>query len=164
VHPRPDPVGPGQESVWNYPRPPSAEVSARHVVVELGGLVVADTVRAVRVCETSHPPVFYVPRDDVTDGVLVRAEGRSWCEWKGAATYWDAVVDGRRVAAVGWSYEEPAPGFEHLRAAVAFYPSRVDRATVDGEQVRAQPGDFYGGWITADVVGPFKGDPGTRGW
>ena len=164
MRPRPDAVGPGQESVWDYPRPPSAEVTPRRVVVELGGRVLADSVRAVRVCETSHPPVYYVPRDDVADGVLEQAAGSSWCEWKGAATYWDAVVGGRRVPAVGWSYEDPSPAFEHLRGAVAFYPGRVDRATVDGEQVRPQAGGFYGGWITDEVVGPFKGDAGTSGW
>jgi uncharacterized protein (DUF427 family) len=139
-------------------------VSPRRVVVELGGRVIADTVRAVRVCETSHPPVYYIPRADIADGVLEPGVGDSWCEWKGAATYWDAVVEGRRVSAVGWSYEEPAPGFEHLRGAVAFYPGRIDRATVDGEQVRPQAGGFYGGWITDEVVGPFKGDRGTLGW
>jgi uncharacterized protein (DUF427 family) len=150
--------------VWDYPRPPSADVSPRHVVVELGGIVLADTTRAVRVCETSHPPVYYVPRADVSDGVLERADGSSWCEWKGAATYWDAVVDGRRVPAVGWSYEEPARGYQQLRGAVAFYPGKVDRALVDGEVVRPQPGDFYGGWITAEVVGPFKGGPTSLWW
>ena len=98
------------------------------------------------------------------DGVRERAEGSSECEWKGRATYWDVVVDGRRLRQAGWSYESPAAGYEHLRGAVAFYPGRVDRALVDGEQVRPQPGDFYGGWITDDVVGPFKGDPGTWGW
>ncbi len=162
--PRRDPVGPGQESVWDYPRPPSAEVTPRRVVIEVGGRVVADTTRAVRVCETSHPPVYYVPREDVVPGVLERAAGSSWCEWKGAATYWDAVVDGERRPAVGWSYEQPTAGYGHLRSAVAFYPSRVDRATVDGEAVRSQAGDFYGGWITGEVVGPFKGEPGTLGW
>jgi uncharacterized protein (DUF427 family) len=121
-------------------------------------------VRAIRVCETSHPPVYYVPREDVADGVLEPAGGGSWCEWKGEATYWDAVVGGRRVRAVGWPSEGPSPGFEQLRGAVAFYPGRVDRATVDGEQVRPQAGDFYGGWITDEVVGPFKGEPGTSGW
>ena len=161
---RRDPTGPGQESVWDYPRPPSAEVTGRHVVVEFAGRVVADTRRAIRVCETSHPPVYYVPRDDVADGVLHGAGGGSWCEWKGAATYWDLLVDGRRAVAVAWSYEDPSPGYEHLRGAVAFYPARVDRALVDGEQVRPQPGTFYGGWITDDVVGPFKGEPGTLGW
>jgi uncharacterized protein (DUF427 family) len=161
---RRDPVGPGQESVWDYPRPPSAEVTQRRIVVELGGRVIAETDRAIRVCETSHPPVYYVPREDVADGVLVRAGGSSWCEWKGAATYWEAVVGDRRVLSVGWSYEDPSPGFEHLRGAVAFYPDKVDRALVDGEAARPQAGGFYGGWITADVVGPFKGEPGTLGW
>ena len=162
--PRRDPVGPGQESVWDYPRPPSAEVTPRRVVVEVDGRVVADTTRAVRVCETSHPPVYYVPREDVAPGVLERARGTSFCEWKGAATYWDVVVDGRRHPSAGWSYERPTEGYEHMRGAVAFYPSRIGRATVDGEQVRAQAGDFYGGWITDDVVGPFKGEQGTLGW
>ncbi|MCA0144191.1 DUF427 domain-containing protein [Blastococcus sp. LR1] len=162
--PRPDPVGPGQESVWNYPRPPSAEIDGRRVLVELGGRVIASTDRAIRVCETSHPPVYYVPVGDVVPGVLEQGAGSSWCEWKGAATYWDAVVDGVRHPSVGWSYEQPTAGYEHLRGAVAFYPSRLDLATVDGEPVRAQAGDFYGGWITSEVVGPFKGEPGTRGW
>jgi uncharacterized protein (DUF427 family) len=161
---RRDPVGPGQESVWDYPRPPSALVTPRRVVLEFGGRVVADTRRAVRVCETSHPPTYYVPRADVVDGVLERAQGGSWCEWKGQATYWDVVVDGRRAASAGWSYEQPTPGYEHLAGALAFYPGRLDRVTVDGEVVRAQPGDFYGGWITDEVVGPFKGAPGTLGW
>jgi uncharacterized protein (DUF427 family) len=161
---RSTPPGPGQESVWDYPRPPSAEITERHVVVEFAERAVADTRRAVRVCETSHPPVFYIPRDDVVEGVLHRAGGGSWCEWKGAATYWDLVVDGRRAAAVAWSYEDPSRGYEHLRGAVAFYPGRVDRALVDGEQARPQPGSFYGGWITDEVVGPFKGEPGTLGW
>ena len=161
---RRDPVGPGQESVWDYPRPPSADVTARHVVVEVGGQPIADTRRAVRVCETSHPPVYYVPRDDVADGVLERAPGGSWCEWKGSATYWDVVVEGRRVAQAAWSYEDPSPGFALLRGAVAFYPGRVDRAFVDDEPARPQAGGFYGGWITDEVVGPFKGEPGTLGW
>jgi uncharacterized protein (DUF427 family) len=139
-------------------------VTGRHIVVELGGHVLADTVRAIRVCETSHPPVYYVPREDVAEQLLQRADGSSWCEWKGAATYWDAVVGGRRVPAVGWSYEDPSPGYEHLRGAIAFYPGRVDRATVDGRQVTPQPGGFYGGWITPEIAGPVKGGPGTLGW
>jgi uncharacterized protein (DUF427 family) len=126
--------------------------------------VIADTRRAVRVCETSHPPVYYLPREDIAVGVLERAPGSSWCEWKGAATYWDVVVDGQRVRAAGWSYEDPSPGYEHLRGAVAFYPGKVDRALVDDEAVRPQPGDFYGGWITGEIAGPFKGGPGTLGW
>ena len=150
--------------MWSYPRPPSAEVTPRRIVVEVGGRVVADTDRAVRVCETSHPPVYYVPREAVVSGVLQPGAGGSFCEWKGMATYWDAVVDGRRVPAIGWSYERPTPGYEILRGAVAFYPGKVDRALVDGEPVRPQPGAFYGGWITDEVTGPFKGEPGTLGW
>lgn len=164
LRPRPYPVGPGQESVWSYPRPPSAQLTGRHVVVELAGRVIAETRRAVRVCETSHPPVFYVPREDVAPGVLERGEGASLCEFKGLAAYWDAVVGDRRVPAVGWSYADPVPAYALLRGAVAFYPGRVDRALVDGETVRPQPGRFYGGWVTDEVVGPFKGEPGTAGW
>jgi uncharacterized protein (DUF427 family) len=156
--------GPGQESVWDYPRPPRVETTGDRIRIELGGRTVVDTTDAVRVLETSHPPVYYVPRGDVAPGVLHRADGASECEWKGTATYWDVVVDGVRHPAAAWSYEQPTAGYEHLRGAVAFYPSRVDGATVDGEPVRAQAGDFYGGWITAEVVGPFKGEPGTRGW
>jgi uncharacterized protein (DUF427 family) len=139
-------------------------VTGRRIVVELGGRVIAATERAVRVCETSHPPVYYVPRDDVLPGVLVRGRGTSVCEFKGAATYWDAVVGAVRVPAVGWSYENPEPAYALLRGAVAFYPGRVDRALVDGEPARPQAGGFYGGWITAELVGPFKGEPGTLGW
>jgi uncharacterized protein (DUF427 family) len=139
-------------------------VTPRRVVVELAGRVVAATSRAVRVCETSHPPVFYVPREDVVPDVLVRGQGSSLCEFKGSATYWDAVVDGVRSPQVAWSYEDPAPGYALLRGAVAFYPGRVDRALVEGEQVRPQAGGFYGGWIIDDVVGPFTGEPGTLGW
>ncbi len=139
-------------------------MTARHITVELDGRVLADTVRAVRVCETSHPPVYYVPREDVAGDLLERGTGSSWCEWKGAATYWDAVVDGRRVPRVGWSYEDPSPGYEHLRGAVAFYPGAVDRALVDGEPARPQPGGFYGGWITAEIAGPVKGAPGSSRW
>jgi uncharacterized protein (DUF427 family) len=139
-------------------------VTGRRIEVVLDGRVVARTDRAVRVCETSHPPVYYVPRDDVAPGVLQRGTGSSVCEFKGTATYWDAAVDGVPRPAVAWSYEQPAPGFELLRGAIAFYPGRVDAATVDGEPVRAQAGGFYGGWITGEVVGPFKGEPGTLGW
>jgi uncharacterized protein (DUF427 family) len=139
-------------------------VTGRRIEVVLGGRVIASTDRAVRVCETSHPPVYYVPRDDVAPGVLERGDGSSVCEFKGTATYWDAVVDGVRRPAVAWSYEQPVAGFELLRGAIAFYPAWVDTATVDGQRVRPQAGGFYGGWITDEVVGPFKGEPGTLGW
>lgn len=154
------------ESVWDYPRPPRLDPSAEHVVVEHAGRPVADTRRSVRVLETSHPPTYYVPRSDVADGVLEPARSglRTVCEFKGVAQYWDLVVDGRRVPDVGWSYPQPRAGYEALRDHVAFYPGRVDRCTVDDEVVAAQPGDFYGGWITSRVRGPFKGGPGTAGW
>ena len=161
---RPDPVGDGQESVWDYPRPPALVPSTRHVVVRSGDLVIADTRRAWRVLETSHPPTWYLPREDVTPGVLRRSSARSTlCEWKGAATYWDVVTPTGRLPAALWSYEDPTPGFTALAGAVTGYPAQLE-CTVDGERVRPQEGGFYGGWITSDVVGPFKGSPGTWGW
>ena len=154
----------GVESVWDYPRPPRLERSAARVTVTHAGVTIVDSDRCWRVLETSHPPVYYVPIEDIRAGALQAGRGQSFCEFKGMASYWDAEVDGVRVPEVGWSYERPSAGYEHLRGAVAFYPGRVDRALVDGEQVRPQAGGFYGGWITDDVVGPFKGDAGTRGW
>ena len=153
------------ESVWDYPRPPAVAPTAAHVVVELGGGVIAETRRALRVLETSHPPVFYLPFADLADGVLQPAPGTSFCEFKGVAVYHTLVgADGRRAERAAWSYPSPTPGYEALVEHVAVYPGRVDRCTVDGVAVRAQEGDFYGGWITPQVTGPFKGAPGTRGW
>jgi uncharacterized protein (DUF427 family) len=157
---RREPPGPGQESVWDYPRPPRVEASNAHVHIELAGAVLADTRRSVRVLETSHPPVFYVPRGDVALQLLTDAPGTTFCEFKGTARYYDAPGRPR----IGWWYPAPSPGYEQLADYVAFYPGRVDRATVDGEVVRAQAGDFYGGWITSSVTGPFKGGPETTGW
>ncbi len=156
--------GPGQESVWDYPRPPSIERSSRHLVVTHSGRVVADSARAWRVCETSHPPVYYVPREDISGGVLVAAPGATYCEFKGSATYWSLRAGDRVEPEVAWSYENPSPEYAALAGAVAFYPGRVDLASLDGEPVRPQAGGFYGGWITDDVVGPFKGEPGTSDW
>ncbi|MFF4322973.1 DUF427 domain-containing protein [Streptomyces sp. NPDC001568] len=153
------------ESVWDYPRPPRVESDPRHVVVAHGGIRVADTRRALRVLETSHPPVFYVPRDDTLSELFVRSGSTTWCEWKGVATYWDLLVPGAaRSADAAWSYEAPLPGFASITGCVAFYPSRVSGCWVDGELVSGQPGDFYGGWITSEIVGPFKGGPGSQGW
>jgi uncharacterized protein (DUF427 family) len=156
---------PGQESVWDYPRPPACVASSRHVVVAAGDEVVADTGHAFRVLETSHPPTWYLPPADVRGGLLVRSDARStFCEWKGSATYWDVVGgDGLVLAAAAWSYEQPSPGYEALAGYLAFAPARL-QCTVDGERVRPQEGGFYAGWITDDVVGPFKGGPGTLGW
>ena len=156
--------GPGQESVWDYPRPPSLTQSDRHVVVELGGVVVADTTRAWRVCETSHPPTYYLPIESFAVGVLRPIAGTTMCEWKGAASYYDVESENRTIAAGAWTYPHPNPKFADLVDHVAIYPGKVDRCTLDGEVVEAQKGDFYGGWITSRVAGPFKGAPGTLGW
>lgn len=151
------------ESVWDYPRPPRVEATARRITVRHGGVLVADTVEAVRVLETSHPPVYYVPRSSVAVP-LSRNGRRTVCEFKGVADYWDLAVGSSVVPRVAWSYEDPVAGYEVLTGRLAFYPSIVDECTVDGEVVVAQPGDFYGGWATSDIVGPFKGGPGTHGW
>ncbi len=161
---RPDRPGPGQESVWDYPRPPRVEASTREVVVVLGAVEVCRTRAAMRVLETSHPPVWYLPAGDWLPGALQPSGGSSYCEWKGVATYLDVVGGGRREERAGWTYPEPVPDFAVLCDTVAVYPGRMDLCTVDGEQVRAQDGGFYGGWVTDDVVGPFKGAPGTLGW
>lgn len=156
--------GPDQESVWDYPRPPRVEATSDRVTVTLGGVVVADTVRSLRVLETSHPPVYYLPRADVVDGSLLPAAGQSYCEFKGRAGYLDVRSGNVTAARAAWYYPDPSPGFEALRDHVAIYPGSMEECTVAGERVAAQEGDFYGGWITSRVVGPFKGAPGTLGW
>ena len=152
------------ESVWDYPRPPAVEPCTRHVRVELAGELLADSARALRVLETSHPPTIYIPPEDVPATLLVSDRPRTWCEFKGAAEYLDAVIIGVTFEAVAWRYREPSQGYEKLLDHVAFYPGRVSAAWLGDELVTAQPGDFYGGWITADLRGPFKGGRGTLGW
>ena len=153
------------ESVWDYPRPPAVVPCEHRVRVEVGGELLADSTAALRVLETSHPPTIYIPPGDVRLDLLQVSDARStWCEFKGAAHYLDAIVGDRRRPAVAWSYARPSPGYRVLRDHVAFYPGRVDAAWVGEERVEAQEGDFYGGWVTSDVVGPFKGAPGTAGW
>ena len=153
------------ERVWNYPRPPTVRPCDRRVRVEWAGEVLADSMHALRVLETSHPPTIYIPPDDLRLELLIASDASpTWCEFKGHARYLDAIVAGNRAPSVAWSYATPTAGYEALREHVAFYPGRVDAAWLDEERVRAQPSDFYGGWITADLVGPFKGPPGTRGW
>jgi uncharacterized protein (DUF427 family) len=156
--------GPGRESVWDYPRPPRLERSSENVRVELGGVVVARTDAALRVLETSHPPVYYLPADCFVGDSLSATTRATWCEFKGRAVYWDLSAGGLTAAHAAWSYPRPAPGYEALVGHLAVYPSRVDGCWVGAQRVSAQEGDFYGGWITADIVGPFKGAPGTRGW
>jgi uncharacterized protein (DUF427 family) len=162
--PEPDPVGPGQESVWDYPRPPRLEPTTRRLRVVLAGTVVAETTLGFRVLETSHPPNYYFPPDDVTPGAVEPCKGASFCEWKGRASYFSVRAGDRVVTEGAWAYEAPSEAFAAIRDHVAFYASRMDQCFVDDELVVAQPGGFYGGWITSDVVGPFKGGPGTRGW
>jgi uncharacterized protein (DUF427 family) len=157
-------LAPGQESVWDYPRPPRVEHSGEEVVVVLGGEVVARTRSALRVLETSHPPAYYLPYAAFVEGSLVPVGGTTYCEFKGTASYFDVVADGRRAARAAWTYRQPSPGYEAILDHVAVMPGRMDQCTVDGEVVVPQPGGFYGGWITPRVVGPFKGGPGTTGW
>jgi len=165
MRPVPDPVGPGQESVWDYPRPPRLEAEPAPLRIVHRGTTIAATTRELRTHETSHPPTYYIPPDDVAADVLqASARGGSVCEWKGRAQYWDVVVAGERLAAVGWSYPRPTPAFAALQDFIAFYAAPFDAAFVGDERVTPQPGGFYGGWITSKVAGPFKGVPGSQFW
>ena len=155
---------PGQESVWDYPRPPRVESIENHIRVVFNGKVVAETRRAQRMLETSHPPVYYIPWDDVNQAALERTARRTFCEFKGQATYWTVRVGERMAQDAAWSYPQPTSGFATLKDHMAFYAGKMDECTVDGEKVQTQAGDFYGGWITSNIVGPFKGGPGTQGW
>lgn len=163
---RPTPIvpAPGQESVWDYPRPPRLEDVAKHIQIIFNGVVIADTYRAVRVLETSHPPVYYIPPGDIRMEYLSPGLGRSFCEWKGEALYYTLEVNGKRAENVAWYYPKPTKGFTGIQNYVAFYAAPMDACLVDGEKARPQPGNFYGGWVTGNIVGPFKGEPGTVGW
>ncbi|MBB4265638.1 DUF427 domain-containing protein [Roseospira visakhapatnamensis] len=156
--------GPGQESVWDYPRPPRLEPVADRLRVLFAGETVAETTRGWRLLETSHPPVYYIPRADVRVDRLEPSDRRTVCEFKGTATYWTLMAGNRRSRDAAWSYPDPPPALADLRDALAFYANRVDACFVGDDPVHPQAGDFYGGWITARVVGPFKGAPGTWGW
>jgi uncharacterized protein (DUF427 family) len=152
------------EDVWSYPRPPAVEPVALPVRIEFAGRAVAETASAFRVLETSHPPVYYLPREAFTGCELVPAPGRSFCEWKGEARYWSIRAGGRVAERAAWSYPDPAPAFAAIRDRLAVYAGAVDRCFVGGEPVTPQPGCFYGGWITRGLKGPFKGGPGSAGW
>ena len=156
--------GPNQESVWDYPRPPRLEDTNKHIQVIFNGVAIADTHGAKRVLETSHPPVYYIPPSDIQMEYLVRIPQSSFCEWKGNAGYYTVIVGDKQAQNAAWFYPEPTPGFVAMKDYVAFYAHLMEACYVDGEKVQPQPGNFYGGWITSDIVGPFKGGPGTWGW
>lgn len=155
--------GPGEESVWDYPRPPCLEPDRREVVIMAGAIEVARTRRAMRLLETASPPAFYLPPEDVAMTLLRPASGASHCEWKGEARYWSVVTAEARLERIAWSYPDPSSSYRAIAGWLAFYPVPLV-CTVEGVVVERQPGGFYGGWVTPEVVGPFKGEPGTSGW
>ena len=164
MRPQPIPTQPGQESVWDYPRPPRLEPTSKHLQIIYNGVAIADTRQAQRVLETSHPPVYYIPPADIRMEYLVPSPRQTFCEWKGQGAYYSVVVGDKRLEDVAWYYPNPTPAFAAIAHYVAFYPAPMDACYVDGERVQPQPGNFYGGWITSDIVGPFKGIPGSWGW
>lgn len=164
MRPQPLPAGPGQESVWDYPRPPRVEQTTSQVEVIFGGQTIALTLRPLRVLETSHPPVYYLPPDAVVWDHMTPSEKTTHCEYKGLASYFDVTVKGQTAPEAAWTYRDPSPGYEVLADHVAFYPEKMEVCLVDGEYVQGQPGGFYGGWVTSKVVGPFKGEPDSLAW
>ncbi len=164
MRPRPIKPGPGQESVWDYPRPPRLEATSKHIQVIFNGTIIADTRRGKRVLETSHPPTYYIPFEDVKMEYLLPTSRSTFCEWKGGAAYFTVAVGERRAENAAWCYPNPTSSFADIKDYVTFYPAQMEACYVDGEQVIPQPGNYYGGWVTSDVVGPFKGEPGTMGW
>jgi uncharacterized protein (DUF427 family) len=165
MRPHRQPVGPGQESVWDYPRPPAVLPTDEQVRVVHAGHVLAQTTQALRVLETAHAPAYYIPAQDVDWTYLAEVPHRTVCEYKGAASYADLRLPGATpVAQVCWWYARPNPGFDTLRNAVCFYPQRVDLCEVAGEAVTPLPSPFYGDWPTSRIAGPYKGAPGTEWW
>ena len=155
--------GDGEESVWDYPRPPICVRDSREVVVSLENLAIGKTRRALRVLETASPPTFYIPMSDVVMDLFEQTAGSSFCEWKGAATYWSLNSGNKTIPNVGWSYQSPSNPFAEIKNCISFYPAKLT-CTVNGEVVQPQPGGFYGGWVTSEIVGPYKGEPGNQGW
>lgn len=158
------PPAPGQESVWDYPRPPRLEPSTKQVRILFNDVVIAETCNAQRVLETSHPPSYYIPPQDLQLQYFTQTSRSTFCEWKGQAAYYTICVGDQRAENAAWFYPNPTAGFAAIKNYVAFYPSRMQACYVNDELVQAQPGDFYGGWITSEIVGPFKGGAGTWGW
>ena len=156
--------GPRQESVWDYPRPPALVPCAKRIRVIFDRITIADSRSTYRVLETSHPPVYYIPPSDIRMEYLREDNGESWCEWKGRGRYYGLIKGEKESPQVAWYYRNPTERFAAIKDYIAFYAGRVDACFVDDEEVTPQPGDFYGGWITSDIVGPFKGSPGSMGW
>jgi uncharacterized protein (DUF427 family) len=152
------------ENVWEYPRPPALEPVTKALRIVFGGITIASTAAGFRVLETSHPPVYYFPPDAFAEGTLEPASGGSFCEWKGAAVYWTIRAGTKFSFRAGWSYPNPTPRFLPIRDYIAVYAGKMDQCFVGDEVVTPQPGGFYGGWITSDLTGPFKGIPGSMGW
>jgi uncharacterized protein (DUF427 family) len=153
-----------KESVWDYPRPPKLEKINNHLKVVYKGTVVAETKNGYRVLETSHPPVYYFPPEDVKMDFLFNSTKTSFCEWKGEAKYYNIEVSGKRAENSAWYYPNPAKEFQPIKKHIAIYPQQMEDCFVDGEKVTSQDGEFYGGWITKNLKGPFKGGVGTLGW
>ncbi len=153
---------PGQESVWDYPRPPKVDPDSRKIVVKSEEILIADTTHAVRILETASPPTIYIPKEDINMDVLIKTDGHSLCEWKGNATYWSVVLPNKKITKCGWSYEKPFEEFESIAGYLSFYPASLE-CFINDEKVKPQPGGFYGGWMTSEIVGPVKGEPGING-
>jgi uncharacterized protein (DUF427 family) len=163
---RPTPItpNPGQESVWDYPRPPRLEPTSKRIQIIHQGVTIVDTTQAYRVLETSHPPTYYLPPQDIAIAYLQPSARQTFCEWKGQGRYYSVVIGDQVFTDVAWFYPQPTPAFQAICNYVAFYAAPFEQCLVDGEIVVPQPGEFYGGWVTADIVGPFKGEPGSWGW
>jgi len=153
-----------KEKVWDYPRPPALEHTSKHVRIVADGGLVAETNRPILIKETSHPPVYFLPPDDVYEQWLRKTPKTSFCEWKGQASYYDLVIGSRVLEAVAFVYENPVERYRDIAGWYSFYAAPMDSVTVDGELVTPQEGGFYSGWITPDLEGPFKGAPGSWGW
>ncbi|BAU12634.1 hypothetical protein LEP3755_31650 [Leptolyngbya sp. NIES-3755] len=164
MRPTPIPPQPGQESVWDYPRPPRLEPVNQRIQIIFNEVTIVDTEKAMRVLETSHPPTYYIPPEDIKQEYLIPSSRSTFCEWKGQGSYYSVKVGEKIATDVGWYYSNPTPDFRAMQNYVAFYAAPMDACYVDGEKVIPQPGQFYGGWITSDVVGPFKGEVGSWGW
>jgi len=164
MQPRPNPTLPGQRSVWTLPRPAVAERTSSRLRVVFAGRTIAETTQGVMTLETSHPPSYYFPPEDIAPGVLTEVGRRTICEWKGVAAYFDVRANGRTAVGAAWGYPEPTPAFAMLEEHVAFYAGMMDACFVDDEEVTPQAGGFYGGWITSGYAGPFKGVPGSNSW